>query len=59
MNGTLRTPREKKIYTGTLPGQATIEIVRPEDIARAAYERLAKNDETLTDDDWLLSVGHS
>jgi hypothetical protein len=59
MNGTLRTPREKKIYTGTLPGQATIEIVRPEDIARAAYERLANNDETLTDDDWLLSVGHS
>jgi hypothetical protein len=59
MNGTLRTPREKKIYTGTLPGQATIEIVRPEDIARAAYERLAKNDEILTDDDWLLSVGHS
>jgi hypothetical protein len=59
MNGTLRTPREKKIYTGILPGQATIEIVRPEDIARAAYERLAKNDETLTDDDWLLSVGHS
>jgi hypothetical protein len=59
MNGTLRTPREKKIYTGTLPGQATIEIVRPQDIARAAYERLAKSDETLTDDDWLLSVGHS
>jgi len=59
MNGTLRTPREKKIYTGTLPGQATIEIVRTEDIARAAYERLAKNDDILTDDDWLLSVGHS
>ena len=53
LQGQNMKPRDRKIYTGSLPGQAVVEIVRPEDVVKSAKLRL-ENDDT---DAVLISVG--
>lgn len=53
-----KAPRIKKIYGGTLPGEATIEVIDPAQVILDAYARLNKNEHDK-DDESLFSVGHS
>ena len=57
-NETQKTsPRTKTIYGGTLPGEATIEVVDPAQVILDANARLNRNDIDI--DEMLFSVGHS
>jgi len=51
-------PRTRTIYGGTLPGEATIEIIDPDQIILDAHARLNRNEIDL-DDEMAFSVGHS
>lgn len=58
-NETQKTsPRTKTIYGGTLPGEATIEVVDPAQVILDAHARLNRNDIDI-DDETAFSVGHS
>lgn len=54
-------PRARTIYSGTLPGNATIEVVDPDQIILDAHARLTRNEMDIDDntDELLFSVGHS
>lgn len=52
------SPRTKTIYGGSLPGEATIEVVDPAQVILDAHARLNKNEHN-PDDESLFSVGHS
>lgn len=51
------SPRTKTIYGGTLPGEATIEVVDPAQVILDAHARMNRNDTDI--DEMLFSVGHS
>lgn len=58
-NETQKTsPRIKTIYGGTLPGEATIEVVDPAQVILDAHARLNRNEIDI-DDETAFSVGHS
>lgn len=51
-------PRRKTIYGGSLPGEATIEVIDPAQVVLDAYARLQTIDHDMNDES-LFSVGHS